>query len=113
MGIVRILGRICPAQSEQNVVSVLRYEAHYALPLGRKKGAKLTDAEEAVLNKKKYKERQKDAKVEQAMTDQFMGGRVLASISSRPGQCGRADGYILEGKELEFYLRKIKAKKGK
>jgi len=99
---------------------VPRFEAHYALPLGRKKGAKLTDAEEAVLNKKrskktekKYKERQKDAKVEQGLTDQFMGGRVLASISSRPGQCGRADGYILEGKELEFYLRKIKAKKGK
>ena len=116
---------------------VLRYEAHFALPLGRKKGAKLTDAEEAVLNKKrskktekKYKERQKDAKVEQGLTDQFMGGecvdvltrlvlivilsgRVLAAISSRPGQCGRADGYILEGKELEFYLRKIKAKKGK
>jgi len=96
------------------------YEAHFALPLGRKKGAKLTDAEEAVLNKKrskktekKYKERQKDAKVEQGLTDQFMGGRVLASISSRPGQCGRADGYILEGKELEFYLKKIKAKKGK
>merc|ERR1711913_118003 len=62
---------------------------------------------------KKYKERQKDAKVEQGLTDQFMGGRVLAAISSRPGQCGRADGYILEGKELEFYLRKIKAKKGK
>uniref|UniRef100_A0A8C2WM14 40S ribosomal protein S8 n=1 Tax=Cyclopterus lumpus TaxID=8103 RepID=A0A8C2WM14_CYCLU len=36
-----------------------------------------------------------------------------ACIASRPGQCGRADGYILEGKELEFYLRKIKAKKGK
>lgn len=36
-----------------------------------------------------------------------------ACLSSRPGQCGRADGYVLEGKELEFYLRKIKAKKGK
>lgn len=36
-----------------------------------------------------------------------------ACIASRPGQCGRADGYILEGKELEFYSRKIKAKKGK
>merc|ERR1712046_13293 len=95
------------------------YEAHFALPLGRKKGAKLTDAEEAVLNKKrskkatkKYAERQKDAKVEQGLTDQFMTGRVLAAISSRPGQCGRSDGYVLEGKELEFYLRKIKAKKG-
>ena len=41
-----------------------------------------------------------------------MTGRVLACVSSRPGQSGRADGYILEGKELEFYLRKIKAKKG-
>merc|ERR1711862_952336 len=96
------------------------YEAHYALPLGRKKGAKLSDAEEAVLNKKrsakaakKLEERQKEAKVEQGLTDQFQTSRVLAAISSRPGQCGRADGYILEGKELEFYLRKIKAKKGK
>ena len=58
-----------------------RYESHLALPLGLKKGAKLTDAEEAVLNKKrsknaekKYKERQKDAKVEQGLTDQFMTG---------------------------------------
>ena len=51
--------------------------------------------------------------VEQALEDQFQTGRVIASISSRPGQSGRADGYILEGKELEFYLRKIKAKKGK
>merc|ERR1712129_213408 len=96
------------------------YESHYALPLGRKKGAKLTDAEEAVINKKrskktdkKYKERQKESKVEQAPLDQFMTGRVLASISSRPGQCGRSDGYVLEGKELEFYLRKIKAKRGR
>lgn len=63
--------------------TLYRYEAHYALPLGRKKGAKLTDAEEAVLNKKrsakcdkKYKERQKDAKVEQGLTDQFMTGKM-------------------------------------
>lgn len=26
-------------------------------------------------------------------------------------QCGRADGYILEGRELEFYLRKMQKKK--
>jgi len=38
---------------------------------------------------------------------------VAACVASRPGQCGRCDGYILEGKELEFYLRKVKAKKGK
>merc|ERR1719230_426717 len=78
------------------------YEAHYALPLGRKKGAKLSDAEEAALNKKrskktakKYKDRQKTSHVEQGVLEQFMTGRQLACISSRPGQCGRCDGYIL------------------
>ena len=60
-----------------------RYESHYALPLGRKKGAKLTDAEEAVLNKKrsktamkKYTERQREAKVDQGLTDQFATGEL-------------------------------------
>ena len=96
------------------------YEQHYALPLGHKKGAKLTAEAEEALNKKrskktqrKYTERQKEGKVEQALEDQFGAGRILAAISSRPGQCGRADGYILEGKELEFYLRKIKSKKAR
>jgi len=49
-----------------------------------------------------------DAKV----ADQFNSGRLLACISSRPGQSGRCDGYILEGKELEFYQKKME-KKGK
>merc|ERR1712107_855860 len=96
------------------------YESHYAQPLARKKGAKLPDAEEAVLNRKmskkttrKYADRQKSGEVEKPLLDQFQPGRVLAAISSRPGQCGRSDVYILEGKELEFYLRKIKSKKGK
>ncbi|GAB6022412.1 40S ribosomal protein [Chamberlinius hualienensis] len=94
------------------------YESHYILPLGRKKGAK-TEADDIINKKrskktlKKYKERQKIAQVEPALEEQFMTGRVLACVASRPGQCGRSDGYILEGKELEFYLRKIKAKKGK
>merc|ERR1712012_1231542 len=42
------------------------YEAHYALPLGHKRGTKLSEAEEALINKKrskktekKYKERQR------------------------------------------------------
>jgi len=96
------------------------YEAHYALPLSRKKGAKLTPEEEARLNKKrskkaqrKYDTRKKTSKVEPALEEQFASGRLLACVASRPGQCGRCDGYILEGKELEFYARKIKAKKGK
>ncbi|CAG5131706.1 unnamed protein product, partial [Candidula unifasciata] len=96
------------------------YKAHYATPLGRKKGVKLSEENEAVLNKvrsektqKKYDERKKQAKVEQALEEQFATGRVLAKISSRPGQCGRVDGYILEGKELEFYSRNLKSKKAK
>merc|ERR1712212_1330239 len=96
------------------------YEAHYALPLGRKKGVKLTEADEALFNKKrskktqkKYDDRKKTAKVDPLLEEQFQTGRILAAISSRPGQVGRADGYVLEGKELEFYIRKLKAKKGK
>nr|QBH73378.1 40S ribosomal protein S8 [Eurycantha calcarata] len=96
------------------------YEAHYALPLGRKKGTKIPEADAEALNKKrskkvekKYKARQRLAKVEPALEEEFQASRVLACLASRPGQCGRADGYILEGKELEFYMRKIKAKKGK
>ena len=49
---------------------VFRYESHYATPLGRKKGAKLSEEETALMNKKrsnktalKYKERQKTAAV--------------------------------------------------
>ena len=37
-------------------------------------------------------------------------GRLYACISSRPGQVGRADGYLLEGKELEFYIKKLEKK---
>ncbi|XP_059139112.1 small ribosomal subunit protein eS8-like [Physella acuta] len=96
------------------------YEAHYATPLGRKKGVKLSEEEDAALNKvrskktqKKYEARKKIAKVEPALDEQFATGRVYAKISSRPGQCGRVDGFVLEGKELEFYIRKMKSKKTK
>ena len=54
---------------------------------------------------------QKTRVIEPKVADQFKGGRLLACISSRPGQVGRADGYILEGKELEFYQRKMDKKK--
>merc|ERR1712141_413814 len=74
------------------------YEAHYATPLGRKKNMKLTEAEQEVLNKvrskkvqKKYEERKKTAKVEQALEDQFATGRIYACVASRPGQCGFVD----------------------
>lgn len=56
--------------------------------------------------KRTIAERQKEAKIDPLLESQFQAGRLYASISSRPGQSGRADGYVLEGKELEFYLRR-------
>jgi hypothetical protein len=56
----------------------------------------------------KYALRRKaDMKIDPKVVEQFGTGRLLAVISSRPGQSGRADGYVLEGQELEFYSRKI------
>lgn len=48
--------------------------------------------------------RKKEAKIDPLLDTQFAAGRLYASISSRPGQSGRADGYILEGKELEVRI---------
>ncbi|KAJ3032488.1 40S ribosomal protein [Rhizophlyctis rosea] len=97
------------------------YESHYALPIGRRKqkGAENKEVEgEDALNKKrsnhvlrKVEGRKGEAKVDPALAEQFAAGRLYAKISSRPGQSGRSDGYILEGKELEFYSRRIRAKK--
>jgi small subunit ribosomal protein S8e len=56
-------------------------------------------------------ERQKDRIIDAKVAEQFGQQRLLACISSRPGQSGRADGYILEGKELEFYAKKIESRK--
>lgn len=42
---------------------------------------------------RKIEKRQEERKLEQHVEEQFSSGRLLAAISSRPGQCGRADGY--------------------
>jgi small subunit ribosomal protein S8e len=42
--------------------------------------------------------------------DMMNKGRLLACVTSRPGQSGRCDGYLLEGKELDFYSKKIEKK---
>nr|GMC75637.1 40S ribosomal protein S8-like [Ipomoea batatas] len=102
------------------------YLQHYSVDIGRKKKgpAKKEAAEEgettaAEETKKsnhvvrKLEKRQKDRKHDAHLEEQFGAGRLMACISSQPGQCGRADGYILEGKELEFYVKKIQRKKGK
>ena len=56
----------------------------------------------------KYIERRKISKIDPKLEEHFGSSRLYAAIASSPGQCGRADGYILEGKELEFYLRRLK-----
>ncbi|CAN4102168.1 unnamed protein product [Withania somnifera] len=104
------------------------YLQHYGVDIGRKKkgaakkettteeGEAAASTEEAKKSNhviRKIEQRQKDRKLETHLEEQFSSGRLYACISSRPGQCGRADGYILEGKELEFYMKKLQKKKGK
>ncbi|CAN4113765.1 unnamed protein product [Withania somnifera] len=104
------------------------YLQHYGVDIGRKKksaakkettiedGEAATPAEEAKKSNhvvRKIEKRQKDRELDSHLEEQFGSGRLYACISSRPGQCGRADGYILEGKELEFYMKKLQKKKGK
>lgn len=63
---------------------------------------------------RKTKERARShKKLDSHVGDQFNTGRLYACIASRPGQCGRCDGYILEGKELDFYTKKMQKKKSK
>ncbi|KAJ4790997.1 40S ribosomal protein S8 [Rhynchospora pubera] len=106
------------------------YLQHYGVDIGRKKksavakkeGEVLIEAEAAAATteetksnhvQRKIEKRQKERTLDAHIEEQFGSGRLLACISSRPGQCGRADGYILEGKELEFYMKKLQKKKGK
>lgn len=92
------------------------YAEHYDVELGKKKIAK--EGEAPVEAKKRsnhvlatLKKRQASRVIDQHVADQFAAGRLLACVASRPGQAGRADGYILEGKELEFYIKKMEKKK--
>lgn len=76
---------------------------------GKKKPAPkkaLTDATDA-----ERAERAKEQVLDPEVAEQLKVGRVLARITSRPGQTGVADGYILEGEELRFYRRKLQKKK--
>jgi len=91
------------------------YLQHYDVELNKKKAA---DAEKERENRKQSGHvkasaagRAADRKLDTLLETQFGSGRIMACISSRPGQTGRLDGYILEGKELEFYLKKTEKKK--
>ena len=60
--------------------------------------------------KDKYLRRRIRTQISDKLKSQFVKGSLYACISSRPGQSGRCDGYILEGKELEFYTKKMQKK---
>lgn len=92
------------------------YEQHFGVQIGIKKGKKAVPATEEEKKKswhvqQKIAKRQTTRTLDPLLDEQFASGRLLACISSRPGQCGRADGYILEGKELEFYQKQLAKKK--
>jgi small subunit ribosomal protein S8e len=104
------------------------YEAHYGQLLGKKRMAAAAAAAASAENGEQKKQQQPPqddtlaaqkkrkaqkvlARVDALLEEQFGTGRLYAIIKSRPGQSGRADGYILEGRELEFYAKKIKSKK--
>mmetsp|Transcript_34077 Transcript_34077/g.61426 ORF Transcript_34077/g.61426 Transcript_34077/m.61426 type:complete len:208 (-) Transcript_34077:810-1433(-) len=91
------------------------YKQHYQVELGLKNQVDTNPEEIKGSNsvKRKIKSRIQGRKLDSHIVEQFATGRLFACISSRPGQCGRCDGYILEGKELDFYLKKMQKKKSK
>jgi small subunit ribosomal protein S8e len=91
------------------------YLKHYDVELNKKK-VEESDKARAEVKKSSHvkatlKHRQANRKVDQKLADQFHSNNLLACISSRPGQSGRLDGYVLEGRELDFYLKKVERKK--
>jgi len=95
------------------------YEQHYNAQIGKKHKEAGEDGKEKKEEKAKKSKhvlnkiaaRNAGHVIDSVLKEQFNSGRLLAVISSRPGQSGRADGYILEGKELEFYSKKMAKKK--
>jgi len=90
------------------------YFKYYGVHLGKK------HKEDAEATTTLSKERQrtiarhcKGRRLDKVFEHQFKVGRLLAKITSRPGQVGRADGQLLEGAELQFYQKKMDKKNKK
>ena len=85
------------------------YQNHYGDSIPNKKGeGKIirTSGPRDVLRKLKHRREKRD--IDQSILDQLPSKRLYARISTSPGQVGKADGYILEGPELQFYIRKMR-----
>jgi small subunit ribosomal protein S8e len=110
-----------PAEDQKKTIALKKKQSKYEEE--KKKAEKLlhqqyTEAQEDIKKRsenlmKKHERRLQSVKLDPLLEEQFSRGRLLACITSRPGQVGRCDGYILEGKELEFYLKKVEKKKSK
>jgi small subunit ribosomal protein S8e len=88
------------------------YELQYGRTIGRSQFARPTEVTNKVAER--WRQLEGEAAPPTSMVSQFDQGRILACVASRPGQCGRADGYILEGEELDFYMKQTSRKtKGK
>eukprot|EP00007_Cunea_sp_BSH-02190019_P006234 CAMPEP_0174232942 /NCGR_PEP_ID=MMETSP0417-20130205/3104_1 /TAXON_ID=242541 /ORGANISM="Mayorella sp, Strain BSH-02190019" /LENGTH=196 /DNA_ID=CAMNT_0015311079 /DNA_START=89 /DNA_END=679 /DNA_ORIENTATION=+ len=84
------------------------YAQHYGVELGKKKDEETKISDHVARKQKKHASTM--VPLDSQVADQFNTGLLYACLSSRPGQSGRADGYILEGPELDFYIRKLKKK---
>ena len=87
------------------------YYKRYGIALGKKKLAE-EKADETAVKAPKSVHKPAHA-LEKSFEQQFKVGRLMAKITSRPGQVGRADGQLLEGAELQFYMRKTDKKNKK
>ena len=91
------------------------FEKRYSCKIGAKGEVTKEDLSklEGVSKKQleKLQKLQNSLQEQKEVIEQLASGKILARISSRPGQSGRADGYILEDDELAFYHRKINQKK--
>lgn len=90
------------------------YESYYGQTIGKKKGQQQvqeTDEKKSKKLQRKQASRAGLAKVEPTLDHQFAQGRLLAIVTSRPGQSGRLSGEILERDQLAFYMRKMQSKK--
>ena len=77
------------------------YEAHYGVTVGKKKKTEEGEGETEAKKQsasvtKKIAKRAEVRQLDPNLNSQFDTGRLLACISSRPGQCGRCDGFVLE-----------------
>jgi small subunit ribosomal protein S8e len=93
------------------VIDAAPFRQWYAQRYGSSSvGTSKNDEKPSASRTKKIANHSKDHKLDPKLEEQLSNGRLYAAIASRPGQVGKADGYILEGKELDFVAKKLAAK---